>query len=246
MIAVAAFITTMNFFASADTSAAARALGVSTNPARMSTLSRTTSSCAWRLATSGATPPVSLRMISSFLPATESPCSFMYSLMALSICVAASANWPEYGMISPILTGCCAKAGTAAQSASVLRIARRRFMVFPPPRPTIARRARRRKLRRVPRRAPDSLGLDVREAHDLRVLAYLGAHEPLELRRRVADRLRAERVETLAELRVGESRAHFAVKAVESFRRRARGREHAKPASVVLEARHAGFGRRGN
>ena len=53
MIEVAAFMTTMNFLASADTSAAASAFGVSTKPARMSTLSRTTSSCASRLATSG-------------------------------------------------------------------------------------------------------------------------------------------------------------------------------------------------
>src|SRR3954467_3482104 len=50
---VAAFITTMNFFASAETSPAAMALGVSAKPARMSTLSRTTSSCDRRLATSG-------------------------------------------------------------------------------------------------------------------------------------------------------------------------------------------------
>ena len=77
MIEVAAFITTMNFFASAETSPAASALGVSTKPARMSTLSRTTSSCARRLATSGAMPPVSLRMNSIFLPATVSPCCFM-------------------------------------------------------------------------------------------------------------------------------------------------------------------------
>src|SRR5215510_12130193 len=59
MIDVAAFITTISFFASADTSAAASALGVRMKPARMSTWSRTTSSCARRLATSGATPPVS-------------------------------------------------------------------------------------------------------------------------------------------------------------------------------------------
>jgi len=51
--------------------------GVSKNPARMSTPSRTTSSCANRLATSGAGPPTSLRMISIFLPATVSPCCFM-------------------------------------------------------------------------------------------------------------------------------------------------------------------------
>ena len=77
MIEVAAFMITMNFLASAETSAAASALGVSTKPARMSTLSRTTSSCASRLATSGAMPPESLRMISIFLPATVSPCCFM-------------------------------------------------------------------------------------------------------------------------------------------------------------------------
>ena len=76
MIEVAAFITTMNFLASAETSAAAMALGVSTKPARMSTLSRTISSCASRLATSGLTPPVSLRMNSIFLPATVSPFCF--------------------------------------------------------------------------------------------------------------------------------------------------------------------------
>ena len=73
-IDVAAFITTMNFLACADTSAAAIAFGVSEKPASMSTLSRTISSCASRLATSGAMPPVSLRMISIFLPATVSPC----------------------------------------------------------------------------------------------------------------------------------------------------------------------------
>ena len=77
MIEVAAFMITMNFLASAETSAAASAFGVSAKPASMSTLSRTTSSCARRLATSGAMPPASLRMNSIFLPATVSPCCFM-------------------------------------------------------------------------------------------------------------------------------------------------------------------------
>ena len=77
MNAATSVITTMSFFACADTSAAASALGVSEKPARMSALSRTTSSCASRLATSGAMPPVSLRMISIFLPATVSPCCCM-------------------------------------------------------------------------------------------------------------------------------------------------------------------------
>jgi hypothetical protein len=77
MMEVAAFITTMNFFASADTSATASAFGVSVKPARMSTRSRTTSSCARRFATSGAGPPTSLRMTSILWPATVSPCCFM-------------------------------------------------------------------------------------------------------------------------------------------------------------------------
>ena len=40
--------------------------------------------------------------------------------MALSICAAVSANWPEYGMISPILTGgCCANTGPANRAAAM-------------------------------------------------------------------------------------------------------------------------------
>ncbi len=77
MIEVAAFMMTMTFFASADTPQPAIAFGVNSQPARMSTLSRTTSSSASRLATGGAMPPTSLRMISIFLPATVSPCCFM-------------------------------------------------------------------------------------------------------------------------------------------------------------------------
>ena len=63
----------MSLPASVATSAAPSASGVSAKPARMSTPSRTTSSWARRLATSGFGPPVSLRMISIFLPATSSP-----------------------------------------------------------------------------------------------------------------------------------------------------------------------------
>ena len=82
----------MNFFASCEMSPAAIAFGVSTKPAMMSTLSRVTSSCARRFATGGLMPPASLRMTSIFLPATVSPFCFMNSLIALSCCVAASAN----------------------------------------------------------------------------------------------------------------------------------------------------------
>jgi hypothetical protein len=49
---------TIGFLASVPTSAAASASGVRENPAMMSALSRTTSSWARRLATSGAVPPV--------------------------------------------------------------------------------------------------------------------------------------------------------------------------------------------
>jgi hypothetical protein len=49
---VAAFMITIGFFASAEMGATASAFGVSPKPARMSTLSRVRSSCAWRLAMS--------------------------------------------------------------------------------------------------------------------------------------------------------------------------------------------------
>ncbi len=62
---VAAFITTMGFFACAETGAAAKADGVSANPARMSTLSLITSSCAIRLLTSPEVPGLSSLTTSS-------------------------------------------------------------------------------------------------------------------------------------------------------------------------------------
>ena len=73
---VAAFITTASLPASRAIGGAER-LGGEGEAERMSTPSRTTSSWARRLATSGFRPPVSLRMISIFLPATSSPCSAM-------------------------------------------------------------------------------------------------------------------------------------------------------------------------
>src|SRR5260221_13450095 len=129
-------------------------------------------------------------------------------------------------MISPILTVCAPADDTASGASTANAATKFRIMVGPP--------------------AGVSFRLDVRQAHDLRVLAYLRAHELLELGRRVADRLRAERVEALAEQGVGKSGAHFRVNAVENPGRRARGREQAEPASVVLEARHAGLGRLGD
>ena len=56
MTDVAAFMITIGFFASAAIGATASAFGVSPKPARMSTLSRVMSSCARRLAMSGAAP----------------------------------------------------------------------------------------------------------------------------------------------------------------------------------------------
>ena len=71
------FSLTPNALAAADVSAEASAFGVSEKPPKMSALSRTTSSWARRLATSGAMPPVSLRITSIFLPATWSPFCFI-------------------------------------------------------------------------------------------------------------------------------------------------------------------------
>ena len=86
MIDVAAFMITISFLASVATGATASAFGVSPKPTRMSTLSRVTSSCARRLATSGDGPVVSFCTISIFLPATLSPCSFMYAFIPPRIC----------------------------------------------------------------------------------------------------------------------------------------------------------------
>ena len=70
---VAAFMITIGFLASVATGATAIAFGVRPKPARMSTLSRVTTSCASRLATSGAAPVVSFWMSSIFLPPKTSP-----------------------------------------------------------------------------------------------------------------------------------------------------------------------------
>ena len=60
MIDVAAFMMIIGFFACCAIGATASASGVRPKPARKSTLSRTTSSCARRLAISGEGPVVSL------------------------------------------------------------------------------------------------------------------------------------------------------------------------------------------
>src|SRR5262249_2889312 len=98
----------------------ASALGVSEKPVSRSTWSRTISSWARRLATSGAMPPVSLRITSILRPATVSPCCCMYSLMPLSAWAPGSANCPEYGRISPILIVCWALAVETASNAAAM------------------------------------------------------------------------------------------------------------------------------
>ena len=87
MIEVAALKITMGFFACVATSATASASGVRPKPARKSTLSCTTSSCARRFATSGDGPPVSLTMTWTFLPATVSPRTFWNALTPASNCL---------------------------------------------------------------------------------------------------------------------------------------------------------------
>src|SRR5262245_55103792 len=91
----------------------------------MSTLSRTTSSCDRRLATSGAGPPTSLVISSILRPATVSPCIFMYVRAPFSIWLAASANWPDSVSGMPILTVCAC----AAPKASARADARASFFI---------------------------------------------------------------------------------------------------------------------
>src|ERR1041384_4220852 len=99
----------------------------------MSTLSRTTSFCDRRLATSGAGPPVSLRMISILLPPQlPPPCCFMYVLMPLSIWLPASANCPDSVSTSPIRTVLWACAGSQAASTTAPRAAPSVLFILPP------------------------------------------------------------------------------------------------------------------
>ncbi|MNY23194.1 hypothetical protein D3C86_1568470 [compost metagenome] len=83
----AALKITIGFFACSAMGATASASGVRPKPARMSTLSRTTSSWARRLATSGTGPVVSLRMTSTLRPPTVSPWSFCQAFTPPSICL---------------------------------------------------------------------------------------------------------------------------------------------------------------
>ena len=77
MIEVAAFMSTMNFLACAETSAAASAFGVSIEAGDNVGMVADDQFLGRRLATSGAMPPLSLRINSIFLPATYRRVCFM-------------------------------------------------------------------------------------------------------------------------------------------------------------------------
>src|SRR3954463_12119553 len=123
MIDVAAFMITIGVLLSVATGAAASASGVRPNPVRKSTLSCTTSSWARRLATSGTGPVLSRVTISIFLPATVSPCCFMYALTPPISCLLMSANGPENDAIMPsliVVLPCAGSAGAAPDPAAGL------------------------------------------------------------------------------------------------------------------------------
>ena len=87
MIDEAAFMMIIGVFAWVASGATASAFGVKPKPAMKSTLSCVIRSCASRLAISGEGPVVSFSTNSTFLPATVSPCCFMYALIPFWICL---------------------------------------------------------------------------------------------------------------------------------------------------------------
>ena len=117
MMLVAPSITIIGTLACVASGAVASAPGVSVKPARKSTLSLVTSSCAMRLVTS--VTPVSSRTTSSiFLPATWSPCICMYTRAPSSICRPLAANGPDSAVMSPTLIVSSAANGVATLKAA--------------------------------------------------------------------------------------------------------------------------------
>src|SRR5687767_1389081 len=116
---------TIGFFASVATGAAASASGVKPKPARKSTLSRVTSSCARRFATSGLGPPVSRMTTRILRPANVSPCSLKKALIPPSICLPNWAAEPENGAMTPTFTSW---APASVQDAATTRAAAWRIM----------------------------------------------------------------------------------------------------------------------
>ena len=128
---VAAAITTSGIFACVAMGTVASASGVRPKPARIATLSLTTSSCAMRRVVS-AVPASSLRITSIFLPATMLPFCCIHSLTAPSIWRPVDANGPVIGRIRPILTVSCATAAPANSEAANATAASNRLYMVPP------------------------------------------------------------------------------------------------------------------
>src|SRR6267143_1866848 len=127
----AAFMTIIGIFACVASGATARAFGVKPKPAMKSTLSCVIRSCARRLAISGEGPVVSFSTSSTFLPATVSPCCFMYALIPLWICLPYPANGPENSATRPTLMVPSARAPWANSSAATAAIVLTKFMLLP-------------------------------------------------------------------------------------------------------------------
>ena len=130
MLDVAAAITTIGVLLWVASGAVASAVGVMPKPASTATLSLTISSCASRRVVSG-TAPSSLRMTSTWRPATLLPFCAIQSLTAASIWRPVEACWPVIGRIRPILIGpasaaCARGAARAAPARARLSAARER------------------------------------------------------------------------------------------------------------------------
>src|SRR5712671_5338107 len=133
MIEDAAFMMIIGVFACVASGATASAFGVRPKPAMKSTLSCVIRSCARRLAISGEGPVVSFSTSSTFLPATVSPCCFMYALIPFWICLPYAANGPENSATRPTLMvpsarAPCANSSAAAAARMILPI----FILHPP------------------------------------------------------------------------------------------------------------------
>src|SRR5712664_3575365 len=131
MVEDAAFMTIIGTLACVASGATASAFGVRPKPAMKSTLSCVIKSCARRLAISGEGPVVSFSTSSTFLPATVSPCCFMYALIPFWICLPYPANGPENSATRPTLMVPSASALWANSSAATAAIVFIRFMLHP-------------------------------------------------------------------------------------------------------------------
>src|ERR1700678_795703 len=114
----AALVMNVGILALVDTSPTAFALGENTSPIKKSTCSETISSCARRLAVSGALPPSSRLMMTTLRPATVSPCSLKNAAIAASPVLPASVKFPDSVETRPIFNG-----GASAPAVGAIRTA---------------------------------------------------------------------------------------------------------------------------